>query len=239
MQPSDHKPISSEELQALSRLLTTLPSDEAMSLPELDGFFAALVAGPELVMPNEYLPVICGANDENGLAVLAEFNDAQALIALLTRLWNSIADALRAGLEENNVYLPNFDVDERGRVQGNEWANGFLHGLRMRSESWSVLLQDQREVHLMVPIFTLAHEHNPIAELRSGPISDEQRTDLIRRATAYLTLIYRYFAPVRARGGVSRNPVRRESVKVGRNDPCACGSGRKFKQCCGHPERLH
>jgi len=27
-------------------------------------------------------------------------------------------------------------------------------------------------------------------------------------------------------------PIRREAVKVGRNDPCPCGSGRKFKKCC-------
>jgi preprotein translocase subunit SecA len=28
-------------------------------------------------------------------------------------------------------------------------------------------------------------------------------------------------------------PVRRETPKVGRNDPCPCGSGRKYKKCCG------
>ena len=28
-------------------------------------------------------------------------------------------------------------------------------------------------------------------------------------------------------------PVRREGPKVGRNDPCPCGSGKKFKKCCG------
>ncbi len=27
-------------------------------------------------------------------------------------------------------------------------------------------------------------------------------------------------------------PVRRESPKVGRNDPCPCGSGKKYKRCC-------
>ena len=27
--------------------------------------------------------------------------------------------------------------------------------------------------------------------------------------------------------------VRRESPKVGRNDPCPCGSGKKYKKCCG------
>ena len=28
-------------------------------------------------------------------------------------------------------------------------------------------------------------------------------------------------------------PVKRPGPKVGRNDPCPCGSGRKFKKCCG------
>lgn len=28
-------------------------------------------------------------------------------------------------------------------------------------------------------------------------------------------------------------PVVRQGPKVGRNDPCPCGSGRKFKKCCG------
>jgi uncharacterized protein YecA (UPF0149 family) len=28
-------------------------------------------------------------------------------------------------------------------------------------------------------------------------------------------------------------PVRREAPKVGRNEPCPCGSGKKFKSCCG------
>jgi preprotein translocase subunit SecA len=27
--------------------------------------------------------------------------------------------------------------------------------------------------------------------------------------------------------------VRREGKKVGRNDPCPCGSGKKYKKCCG------
>ena len=28
-------------------------------------------------------------------------------------------------------------------------------------------------------------------------------------------------------------PVRRSEPKVGRNDPCPCGSGKKYKKCCG------
>ena len=28
-------------------------------------------------------------------------------------------------------------------------------------------------------------------------------------------------------------PIRREQPKIGRNDPCPCGSGKKYKKCCG------
>ncbi len=32
---------------------------------------------------------------------------------------------------------------------------------------------------------------------------------------------------------IRKKPIRRENKKVGRNDPCPCGSGKKFKKCCG------
>jgi uncharacterized protein YecA (UPF0149 family) len=39
----------------------------------------------------------------------------------------------------------------------------------------------------------------------------------------------------RSRYGVEDDPEPfvRESPKIGRNDPCLCGSGKKFKKCCG------
>ena len=33
--------------------------------------------------------------------------------------------------------------------------------------------------------------------------------------------------------GIQQGPVHRTEPKVGRNDPCACGSGKKYKKCCG------
>ena len=34
-------------------------------------------------------------------------------------------------------------------------------------------------------------------------------------------------------GALIRTPVVRATPKVGRNEPCPCGSGKKYKQCCG------
>ena len=36
-----------------------------------------------------------------------------------------------------------------------------------------------------------------------------------------------------AAGGGRQRPARVAGKKVGRNDPCPCGSGKKFKKCCG------
>lgn len=36
-----------------------------------------------------------------------------------------------------------------------------------------------------------------------------------------------------AGGRTSANPPPRHVVKIGRNEPCPCGSGKKFKKCCG------
>lgn len=34
-------------------------------------------------------------------------------------------------------------------------------------------------------------------------------------------------------GHMANQPFRRDQPKIGRNDPCYCGSGKKFKKCCG------
>ncbi|MCH4810243.1 preprotein translocase subunit SecA [Vreelandella neptunia] len=67
---------------------------------------------------------------------------------------------------------------------------------------------------------------------------ERQRREALERETA--TAASRHDAPAseqseneQAAPGVEGRPVRREGPKVGRNDPCFCGSGKKYKQCCG------
>ena len=67
-------------------------------------------------------------------------------------------------------------------------------------------------------------------------ISAEEREKLIVGAAAGVTGIYRHFEAQRMVEGQPLDNVttfRRTAPKIGRNDPCPCGSGKKFKQCCG------
>lgn len=43
----------------------------------------------------------------------------------------------------------------------------------------------------------------------------------------------KYRAALRDDGSVRGETVRKASATTGRNDPCFCGSGRKYKKCCG------
>jgi uncharacterized protein len=57
-----NKPLTESELDHLGRFLKNCDGGMAMDIEELDGFFAALIAGPETIAPSEYLPEVFGSN---------------------------------------------------------------------------------------------------------------------------------------------------------------------------------
>ena len=58
---SQNQPLTEAELDRLQKFLKNCKGGKAMNIEEMDGFFAALVAGPDNVMPSEYLPVVFGS----------------------------------------------------------------------------------------------------------------------------------------------------------------------------------
>jgi uncharacterized protein len=223
------QPLTDAELDHLSEILGRLGNKRAMNLEQLDGFLSALICGPELVPPSKYLPKIWGDQ-----TVFEDTSSAQEFFSLIMRHWNAIADTLNSG----DVYLPLLLEDESGIAHGNDWANGFLRGMEFGREDWTLLLEDEDHGGSLVAIFALANENNPDLEMRTykDPISADLRETLIAGAAAGTTQIYRHF---KAQRFLANDPLGnmpdffRTMPKIGRNDPCPCGSGKKFKQCCG------
>jgi uncharacterized protein len=81
-------------------------------------------------------------------------------------------------------------------------------------------------------MMALSHENDPDPEARFESPTPEKRTDLLISMTAGISQIYRYFAPMRAETAQASQPFIRNERKIGRNEPCPCGSGKKYKQCC-------
>jgi uncharacterized protein len=227
-------PLTDAEYDRVAGILNRF-SNGAMSLEELDGFFAALVCGPKSVDPRECLPEIWGGEiaEEDAFSSTQELRE---FLDLVMRHWDLISDTLESG----NVFLPLLLEDEDGVAHANEWAQAFLRGLGLQGEDWSELLDDEDHGGWLVPIFALAHEHDPDPTMRpyTEPMSAERREQLIAGAAAGVIAIYRYFEPQRRRLASFRkgqSTYRRAVRKIGRNDPCTCGSGRKYKRCCGKP----
>lgn len=220
-------PLSDDELDQLTEFLDDLPSPTAMNIERMDGFLCALVVGPELVMPSEYWPHILGGGhpEEHGPA-FDSIEQAQTIMSLFTRHWNSIAGTL----QRDDIYVPIVLVDENGQALGNEWAKGFMHGVSLRAASWQTFLHDEEHAGAIIAMMALAHENDPDPKSRFESPSPEKRTELLQRMTAGIVQIYRYFAPMRAKPMIST--FVRDQPKTGRNEPCPCGSGKKYKQCC-------
>lgn len=226
---TDNEPLTDAELDRLGDFLESCKSGKAMNLEQLDGFFAALIAGPETVMPSEYYPEVFGGE----MLEACEFgslDEAKDILGLMTRHWNTIAGALFNG----EVYVPLLIQDENRGAKGNDWARGFMRGMHMLHDGWAELMDDEKHGGCLVPMMMLYHEHDEDPKMRPDPISAEQREDVIAHMAVGLVQAYRYFRSQREASVSSPAPEpRRGTPKFGRNDPCPCGSGKKYKRCCG------
>jgi uncharacterized protein len=226
---SQNEPLTDAELGRLGAFLKSCKGGKAMNIEQLDGFLAALIAGPETVMPSEYYPEVFGG-EMSDACEFASLDEANEILGLMMRHWNTIAGRLFKG----EVYVPLLLEDLDGVAQGNDWAHGFMRATTLRHDGWAELVVDEEQGGCIVPIFMLHYEHDKDPEMRPEPISPEKREDVIAHMAAGVLQAYRYFREDRQAGVTARtSKPRRTAPKVGRNDPCPCGSGKKYKKCCG------
>ena len=225
---AQNKPLMDAELDRLGEFLNRCKGGRAMNIEELDGFFAALIAGPETVPPSEYLPEVFGGSMSD-TCKFKEIKEADDILGLLMRHWNTIA----ATLHKDEVYVPILLEDKTGLCHGNDWARGFMRGTEMRREGWAELITDEEHGGWMVPVLMLYHEHDEDPGMRPEPISPEKREGIILQMAAGILGACRYFKANRLSYISTDRPEPGGTGKIGRNDPCPCGSGKKYKRCCG------
>jgi len=229
--------LSEQEEYRVDEYLARVQGGTIPNIEALDGFFAALACCPDLIMPSEYMSILQSGETEDGDLIFDDLAEAQEFSELVGRHWNHV----NRQLDSADVYLPHLYEDEEGNVQGNHWAQGFLTGTNLRYEIWREIMEDEDEGGAMVPIWALAHEHHEDPEMRpyKEPMNSEMREKLVIGAAAGVMRMHQYFLKRRAAYTPPSGTFARSSAKTGRNDPCRCGSGKKFKQCCGRRSMLH
>ena len=231
--------LTDDELDQLADLLDATPTpNEPLDALMLDGYLVGVLVQPRVVPIDEWLPPVF---DLEGRA-LPSTVDA-AWLARVRTLIERRRDALNAAISEDGWFDPLVaDIDRLPPASEYEtqspvsrallpWAAGFhwaqecfpdlgdtdddAVGLALARiyRHLPAETDDEREI-----LATLERDQ-PLADLDAGI------EDLVNASVDLWDLTSK------ARFAVAT--IRRDAPKVGRNDPCPCGSGRKFKQCHG------
>jgi uncharacterized protein len=131
--------------------------------------------------------------------------------------------------------------DPREYTDADMWACGFMQGIELCRKDWQPFFDDPKSAKVLRPLHLLgsddvSSEEEALTETR------EQCEKLAQQIPESLAWIYRFWLPYRQAIMESTNAtttIQRQDSKIGRNDPCPCGSGKKFKKCCGASIMLH
>ena len=227
-------PLSDSELDRLEELLEAeVFAGEAMRLDEVQAMLCAVVSGPEPVSPGVWLPEALGKGMEGTSDPLV----AETL-ELLMRLNNDIAAALLADETVSPVLYPLDESCEEYDYAA--WADSFIFGAGLAGDWYELAGKHADDLsELLEPMFMLngmlKEDVEKSGERWFSPAEEERLVaDIQENLPVIVQTLYNFWR--NKRPGAT---VRREEPKSGRNDPCPCGSGRKYKQCCGHPDKLN
>jgi uncharacterized protein len=243
-------PLTPEDFDAQDAELDLLREDNE-EIPQwefCEGFLAALVCSRRVIAPDEYWPVLLG----DGFNPMSHIEFAWRW----RRRWAEVAAALDAPVEtldDERTYLPQV-LDTRGAVlalpeaergdadvaalpaYAQVWALGFMYAVESWPDDWAAPRDaDAAQMldHALGAIVALAEDDRgkPSVSMfaEDGPPTvSEQRLDDFGAATwaVYdLRQLWKSLGP--------RTAAVRKAGEPGRNDPCPCGSGKKYKKCHG------
>src|SRR5690606_6029462 len=172
-------------------------------------------------------------------------DEAAAVDALLMGHWNMCAARVRhdgdtlpehlAPLmwlpedpEEGEEPLPEEELDV-----GRDWAVGFFEAVALREAEWDKWLAQNdwiEEIFDMVERLASGEVVDPEQPDAPGtPLRYAERLEIVESLPSMLADLNHH----RVEALTPREPIRRDATTPGRNDTCSCGSGKKYKKCCG------
>ncbi len=230
----DAKVMSDEDFEALEEVLVSdIVPEDCMDLEMLDGFLAAVLASPQPIPLERWLPMVWSAHGED--VGFGSGRGVQRAIALVKSYYNEMLSTLGRDDDDEHCWEPFcFAVDEGDALRlGEEWIDGFAQGLDLWPEDW----EDGVEADAATAVRDALDEAlAPWGEEDAVSADADTRLQWLAEVGEAVNDIFAHWrdqgipAPdsltVDAPGAPSPSPA-------GRNEPCPCGSGKKYKHCCG------
>ncbi|WP_445354509.1 YecA family protein [Microbulbifer sp. EKSA008] len=220
-------PISEADLEFIEDVLLKYGNDDSvLDICELDGFLTALVSGPEMIPPSRWFSALWGGPGNEPEWQSEE--EMQRFTALLFQLMNSNAMML---VETPAEFSALFRITEReGEAPFaivEEWCFGYMRGVDLGQ--WPNL---PAELDTQLQAIALHGREEHFDHL--GALTDAEHQHSITQIEPAARALHRHWLQQRAPELSTNSSPHRADPKTGRNDPCPCGSGKKFKRCCLH-----
>ena len=229
-------PLDDEQLDRLEALLEDPALEEALRLDEIQGYLCAALAGPRPISVENRLLDILGSDEalDSGAG-----REAAGLIQLFAQ---SLETELAAGNPPVLLLYPK-DEGEDSPSDYLPWCQAYLSAVDQAEDDWfeyfgeSENEETEEEINYLderlFPLMVLTGEAEAAAREHGEEWPEgSERAEIERECEEDLPQavsdIYRFWLAKRG-----TQTIRNEEPKIGRNDPCPCGSGKKFKQCCG------
>lgn len=211
----------------LGFLISPAAPRTAMPPMELDGYLTGVVVSPDLLPPSDWLAGLWGENEPH----FDSQDQLQTVLSAVMDHYNAISAALARGFENLEAkkpadYRPMFLAggDKPGHEIVRTWVRGFAKAMALSPQGWISLAEDERLQPLLAPFvgFTDFRDKDYEPADYIDELLDESAAAIPQAAIVLYKL-----AQITGRSRAGRRS------KTGRNDPCPCGSGLKYKRCCG------
>lgn len=201
-----------------------------LSFDGLDGLLTAISILPRVMAPERWAPLALGAE-----LAASGGEDREVALSWLYRFGAHVGRRVRLDPAiHRDESLPEFDFlaaegeSEEAAEQRSAaaWSAGVAQGLALDPHAISTLSADDDLRDALAPFILLGRSGMD----ESTPFTRRERRQLMRAAAYGAFRLWQHAAPQRL--AAARTPVR-AAPEPGRNDPCPCGSGQKYKKCHG------
>lgn len=227
------KPLSDKEFDELDQfLLSKAVGDDGMTMDALHGYLTAIAIGPDIIPLSEWLPNVWGL--DGAQPKFESEKQKEQIINLIARFMNEIVLTFEVAPKEFEPLFCVYDLNGQEIIDGETWAWGFWEGMHLRSSAWEDL-NTSPLAPLLRPIYLLGAEE--ITEEETKLVDDQGKCHkLAVEVEAAIPHLYQYWKPIRAE---AQKNAELHPTKQGPDEVCNCGSGKKFKNCCGAGPTVH
>jgi uncharacterized protein len=231
--------LTDAEINEIDLLLGAVPEPfETVDAVILDGYLAGVLVQPVMLQTEDWLPPIFGTEGMPE-GEIPGWTKAQheRLITLITRRKDEI---LRGILEEGwfDPIVPLIEDEDGKALEGKDalegvgyWAAGFEWALANFPQLEEAALGGVPD--LLDSIWRFLPEQDETQQAMTKALDQEHPLKNIDEAIEALVFDVVDLAQIGIAERLKVETVVRDQPKVGRNDACPCGSGRKYKQCHG------